>query len=253
MSETSVDAFFRGRFHLVQPAQGAHRAGMDALVVAAAVPNGFAGMLADLGAGAGAAALAVLARCPLSRALLIENAPDMAQCARATLALAENADPAARAHVIEADVALAGAARKEAGLADRSADFVVMNPPFNNAADRAAPAALKARAHVLPEGGLEAWLRTAAALARPGAGFAAILRPEQIGALLAGLDGRFGGLAIKPVHAGADQKAIRIVARAWRGSRARLSLAPPLVLRDGGGPTALADAIANGEATLFGD
>lgn len=253
MAETSVDVFFRGRFNLVQPVSGAHRAGMDALVLAAAVPGGFAGTVADLGAGAGAAGLAVLARCPHARALLVENAPDMAKCARATLALAENSDLAARTLVIEADATRAGAAREKAGLADRSADFVIMNPPFNNAADRAAPAALKAQAHVLPQGGLEAWLRTAAALARPGAGFAAILRPEQIGALLAGLEGRFGGVTIKPVHAAANQTAIRIVARAWRGSRARLSLAPPLVLRDPSGPTALADAIANGEATLFPD
>ena len=45
--ETTVDAFHRGGFHLVQPAKGAHRSGVDATIVAAAVPDGFAGMLAD--------------------------------------------------------------------------------------------------------------------------------------------------------------------------------------------------------------
>ncbi|RWH47878.1 MAG: methyltransferase, partial [Mesorhizobium sp.] len=34
----TVDAFHRGRFWLVQPRQG-HRAGMDAMMLAAAVPS----------------------------------------------------------------------------------------------------------------------------------------------------------------------------------------------------------------------
>ena len=49
---TTIDAFHRGRFHLVQPAKGAHRSGIDAMILAASVPPDFSGMLADLGAGA---------------------------------------------------------------------------------------------------------------------------------------------------------------------------------------------------------
>ncbi|RUX04971.1 methyltransferase, partial [Mesorhizobium sp. M2A.F.Ca.ET.037.01.1.1] len=64
----TVDAFHRGRFWLVQPSQGGHRAGMDAMMLAAAVPSRFSGRLADFGAGAGAAALAVLSRCPSAQA-----------------------------------------------------------------------------------------------------------------------------------------------------------------------------------------
>ncbi|MFC0209530.1 methyltransferase, partial [Chelativorans intermedius] len=55
----TVDAFHRGRFHLVQPAERGHRAGLDAMLLAGAVPRAFCGQLADLGAGAGAAGLAV--------------------------------------------------------------------------------------------------------------------------------------------------------------------------------------------------
>ncbi|TJW38699.1 MAG: methyltransferase, partial [Mesorhizobium sp.] len=49
---------------MVQPKKAGHRAGMDAMMLAAAVPSSFAGRLADFGAGAGAAGLAVLSRCP---------------------------------------------------------------------------------------------------------------------------------------------------------------------------------------------
>jgi len=254
VTDTSTDVFQRGAFALVQPRRGAHRAGMDALVVAAAVPSGFKGQLVDLGAGAGAVALAVLARCPQARALLVDNAPAMLACAAATLALPGNRALAERARLIEADAALSGAARAAAGLADRSADFIVMNPPFNAASDRRSPRSLRAAAHVMAPGGLAAWIRTAAALARPAAGFAAILRPEQLGQVLAALEGRFGGIELTAVHARDGDAAIRLVVRARRGSRARLALRPALVL-DGadGRPTARAAAIIDGEATLFGD
>jgi len=73
----TVDAFHRGRFWLVQPRTG-HRAGMDAMMLAAAVPSAFAGRLADFGAGAGAAGLAVLSRCPAAEVVLVERSSEMA-------------------------------------------------------------------------------------------------------------------------------------------------------------------------------
>jgi signal peptide peptidase SppA len=176
------DAFHRGRFFLVQPARKGHRAGTDALLLAAAVPEGFAGRLADLGAGAGAAGLAVASRCPEARIVLVENAPEMLHCARATLALAENARLAPRCSVLEADVRLKGAARHAAGLADRSFDFVILNPPFNPASDRPSPDALRRQAHVMEDEALIAdWLQTAAAITRPGGGVAIIARPPLPG------------------------------------------------------------------------
>src|SRR3546814_6291532 len=92
--------------------------------------------VADLGAGAGAAGLAVAARLPAARVLLVERSPLMAAYARKTLALPENAGIAERVEVLEADVALSGKARLEAGLMDEVHDHVIMNPPFNDAADR---------------------------------------------------------------------------------------------------------------------
>ncbi len=74
-------------------------------------------------------------------------------------------------------------------------------------------------------------------------------------ALLPLLQGRFGGAAIRPVHSHPDGDAIRVVVRAWRGSRAALSLRPPLVLhaRGSGRFTDEAEAINNGQAPLFPD
>lgn len=250
----TVDAFHRGRFWLVQPRQG-HRAGMDAMMLAAAVPSGFSGRLADFGAGAGAATLAVLSRCPEARAVLVERSAEMAAFAAATLAHPGNAHLGDRASVLKADVTLAGRARHGAGLADNSFDFVVMNPPFNAAQDRATPDALRREAHVAEDGLFERWIRSAAAVVKPRGGLAAIARPEQLVAILDAMEGRFGDAEMLCVHPRPDAAAIRIVVRAVLGARGKLSIRPPLTLHGASGnePTERTEMINNGLASLFGD
>jgi tRNA1(Val) A37 N6-methylase TrmN6 len=251
----TVDAFHRGRFYLVQPADRGHRAGMDAMMLAAAVPSAFAGGLADFGAGVGAAGLAVLSRCERASALLVEKSPEMAAFARSTLAHPANAHLADRAALLCADVALTGRARVAAGLADNDFDFAIMNPPFNADADRATPDDLKKQAHVMADGLFEAWVRSAAAVVRPRGGIAVIARPEQVGALLDAFRGRFGNAEMLAVHPRADRAAIRIVLRGVRGGRGKLAIRPPLMLHEAGTDrfSAHADAINNGLASLFGD
>ena len=247
------DAFHRGGFVVVQPRKG-HRAGLDAMLLAAAVPDGFAGRLADLGAGAGAAGLAVAARCPKARIVLVEREPDMLTHAGLTLAHPANAHISGQVELLAADVTLTGGARREAGLGDAAFDFAIMNPPFNAASDRASPDGLRRAAHVMESGLFEAWLRTASAIVRPRGGLALIARPQSLGDILAALDGRFGGAMILPVYPRAGEAAIRIIVRAVRGSRAGLSLAPPLVLHEGGsGFSPQAEAAINGKAGLFAD
>jgi tRNA1(Val) A37 N6-methylase TrmN6 len=179
----------------------------------------------------------------------------MADFARKTLALPQNAALAKRASVLEADVALAGKSRVAAGLPDRSADFVIMNPPFNTADHRPSPESLRKQAHMMEEGLFESWLRSAGAVTTPTGSVALIARPRSLPDILAALKGRFGGVEILPLHPGSDLAAIRIVVRARRGSRAGLRLCPPLVLHEGSANrfTRRTDAICNGDASLFGD
>lgn len=251
----TLDAFHRGGFWLVQPKGAGHRAGIDAMTLAAAVPQTFAGRLADFGAGAGAAGLAVASRCKAATVTLVENSPEMAEFAQLTLDHPNNAHLAGRASLLLADVTLAGRARQKAGLADASFDHVIMNPPFNAAKDRQTPDALKHKAHVMEDGLFEAWIRSAAAIVRPRGGLAIIARPVSLAPILAALEGRFGAAEILPLHARADSPAIRIVVRARRAARGALSLMPPLVLHDGPGEgfSPRASAITNGKASLFGD
>ena len=251
--ETTVDAFHRGGFHLVQPARDAHRSGVDATILAATVPEHFAGTVADLGAGAGAAALSVLDRCPGAHAVLYDNAPLMAACARAGLALHGNAHLRKRAEVVEADVALDGKAREEAGFPRDHFDWVIANPPFNDPRDRATPKSARADAHVMAAGLLERWIKTASAIGRPGSGLSLIARPQSIAELLEAMSGRYGAIVVFPVHPRPSKPAIRIVVTGIKGSRRQMEIAPPLYLHDEDGGTrfsAFADAITNGKAVL---
>lgn len=236
VSGYTVDAFHNGKFFLVQPSDAGHRAGMDAMLLAATVPDGAAGVLADLGAGAGAAGLAAISRLPGLSAVLIERAPVMADCARRSLALAENAHLAPRARVIEADVALQGRQRLAAGLADNAFDYVILNPPFNAGADRKTPDPLKAEAHAMESDDLfERWLRTAAAILKPGGQVSVIARPESMSGILAALGNRFGGVEITPLVPRPGDDAIRILVTAIKGSRARMSLCDRILIHQGAG------------------
>ena len=252
-SDHTIDAFHHGGFFLVQPAHKGHRAGMDAMLLAAAVPDGFSGVLADLGAGAGAAGMAALARCENAKAVLVEKSAEMAEFAHQSLALEQNARFKNRITVLQADVTLSGSQRRTAGLQDRSFDFVIMNPPFNSSQDRRTPDAVKAEAHVMEDGLFEHWLRTVSAILKPDGGLALIARPQSLADILNALNNRFGGISIVPVLPKPEAAAIRMIVTAVHGSRAALSIRPAIVLHDGASRdfTVEASALINGEASLL--
>jgi tRNA1(Val) A37 N6-methylase TrmN6 len=233
VSET-VDAFHYGRFHLVQPKGVGHRSGMDAMLLAALVSGDGPMRVADLGAGAGAAGLAVAARIETAEVLLVERSPLMADFARKTLALPSNAAFAPRVFVLEADVALSGKARIEAGLADDAFDHVIMNPPFNDRIDSRTPDALKAEAHAMEHDLFERWIKTAGAIMKPGGQLSLIARPQSIAEIIAACGRRFGGIEITALHARAGENALRILVTAIKGSRTKLALRMPLVMHEPG-------------------
>lgn len=255
LSDHTVDAFHRGAFHLVQPSRKGHRAGTDAMMLAASVPSSFAGRLADLGAGAGAAGLAVASRCARSRVTLIERSTEMVEFARRSVSLSLNAQIADRCDVLQSDVRLDDRTRRTV-LGDNSFDWAIMNPPFNSGLDHASPDALRREAHVMEDGEVFFdWLKTAGWLVRPGGGVSVIARPVSLPAILNAMRPYFGKYEIKALHPRSEKAAIRIVVRARRGAAEELSIAPPLILHEPGSDrlSAAADDISNGRTSLFGD
>lgn len=232
LADETVDAFHRGSFYLVQPRGRGHRAGMDAMLLASLVDAGGAIRVADLGAGAGAAGLAVAARLPQAEVTLFERSSEMCDFARRTLSLPENAHLAQRLSVVEADVSLTGRLRRAAGLHDDHFHHVIMNPPFNDARDRTAPDSLKAAAHAMSDDLFEAWIRTAGAILRPGGQLSLIARPESVAEILAACTGRFGGVELTLLHPRQQENAVRILLTAIKGSKARLLFRSALVMHD---------------------
>ncbi|MQB43978.1 methyltransferase [Rhizobium sp. ICMP 5592] len=233
-SSETIDAFHRGAFHIVQPKGRGHRSGMDAMLLAALVADERDIRVADLGAGAGAAGMAVASRLEQVEVVLFERSAEMAEFARKSLALVENARFADRVSVIEADVTLIGKERNAAGLIDDSFHHVIMNPPFNDASDRLTPDALKAEAHAMTDGLFERWVRTAGAIMIPGGQLSLIARPQSIGEIITACGRRFGGIEITPIHPRDGENAVRILVTAIKGSRARLALRAPLIMHGEG-------------------
>ncbi|MGV3548245.1 tRNA1(Val) (adenine(37)-N6)-methyltransferase [Rhizobium sp.] len=246
----TVDAFHFGEFHIVQPKGRGHRAGMDAMLLAALVADTGAMRVADLGAGAGAAGMAIASRIAGAEVVLFERSAEMAGYARKSIDHAGNARIAPRLSLVEADVTLKGKARLAAGLEDDIFDHVIMNPPFNDAGDRRAPDDLRAEAHAMDGDIFEDWIRTAGAILKPGGQLSLIARPESVADIIRGCGRRFGGIEITMLHAREGESAIRLLATAIKGSRARLIFRAPLFMHGEGSHRFLPDIddLNNGRA-----
>ena len=251
-AEHSVDAFLGGLVTLVQPRKG-HRAGLEAALLQAVVPPDSRGNAVDLGTGVGTVAFALAARAPALTVTGVEREPSLVLLAQAALSRPKNARFASRVRIVEADVAAGRDSRIALGLCDRSADWVLMNPPFDlEGRGRPSPDEGRRSAHMAEAGTLSAWCRSAAGLLRPRGVLGLIHRAAALPEILEALSGRFGDTRILPVHPLQGQPATRIVVRAVRGSRAALQIMPGLVLHlPAGGWTEEAEAILSGRSHLF--
>lgn len=246
--ELTEDSLLGGRVRIVQPRRG-HRVGSDAVLLAASVAPAPGETIYDFGAGVGAVGLMVAVRTGASVAFVEKEAALIGICA-ANIVLN---GLTGRVRVVEADILAPAAARRAAGLARESADWVVTNPPFlDEASARASPSRLRAAAHQLPAGGFERWISAAADVLKPGGRLALIHRADRLDLCLARLGRGFGAVAVRPVHARAGEPAIRILVAAVKGSRAPLKLLPALALHaEDGGFTAEAEAVHRGERLLL--
>lgn len=229
---TTRDRLLDGRIVLHQQA-GGHRAGTDAVLLAAATRIAPGELVVDAGAASGAVGLMVAARERAARAVLVERDPALA--ALGARNIAENG-LRGRAFSVCADH-LVGPA-----IAPGSADAVATNPPFFEALEApASPDPRRARAHVLEGGTLAAWIAACAVLLRRRGRLVLIQRADKLGACLSALAPSFGAVRLIAVHPRADRPAGRVLIEAAKGARTPLAILPPLVLHDADGgftPTA---------------
>jgi tRNA1(Val) A37 N6-methylase TrmN6 len=229
-AEITEDGFLGGQLRLRQPRSG-HRAGHDAILLAAATPARSGDRVVDLGSGVGAAGLAVARRVSGIDLVLVEIDPALAELAR------NNASAnAIMAEVIVLDVEAGASAFDDFGLSPDSADVVLMNPPFNDPSrHRASPDGVRQRAHVATATTLASWVHVARRILKSNGQLALIWRADGIAEVLAALDRGFGSLEILPVHGEAASPAIRILVRATKGGRAPTRLHAALLLNEESG------------------
>ncbi len=226
--DCTEDAFLGGQLRLRQPRSG-HRAGHDAILLAAATTARPGDRVVDLGAGVGAAGLALGKRVAGIDLALVEIDPELAALARANAA-----SNAIDARVIVLDVTAGAEAFAAASLGPDSIDVVLTNPPFNDPArHRASPDQARERAHVATADMLAAWVHAARRILKSGGVLTLIWRADGLAEALAALSRGFGSLAILPVHGEATRPAIRVLVRAVKGGRAPTQILPGLMLNEG--------------------
>lgn len=229
--EVTEDAFLGGALNILQPRKG-YRAGIDAVLLAAAAPveAGRAERVLDAGAGVGVVGLCIARRVGTAQVTLVESEPHLVVLARENVARNGLSD---RIRVVAASVTGPASELAEMGLASDSFDHVVANPPFHvEGRGRRPRHAIKAAAHAMPAESLARWMQFLARVARPGGTLTIVHRPDALTALLKLLEGRFGELKILPLHPRAGEPAVRIIVQGKKGSRAPLMLLSGVVLHE---------------------
>ena len=244
--EFTEDAFLGGQLRLRQRKSG-HRAGHDAMLLAAATPARSGNRVVDFGAGVGAAGLAVARRVAGIELALVEIDQGLADLARGNAAANTIA-----ADVIVLDVTSAATAFAAAGLSPDSVDVVLMNPPFNDPVrHRASPDRGREVAHVATAATLESWVHAGRRILKSGGVLSLIWRADGLAEVLAALDRGFGSLKILPVHGDAATPAIRVLIRAIKGGKAPTRLYAGLMLNDErGSPNRQVQEILAGKGVL---
>lgn len=244
--ELTEDTFLGGQLRLKQLKSG-HRAGHDAVLLAAATAARSDDRVVDLGAGVGVAGLSVARRVAGIDLVLVEIDAVLAGLARANA----NAN-AIRADVVVLDVEADAASFAAVGLVPDSVDAVLMNPPFNDPArHRISPDTARGTAHMATATTLANWVHAARRILKSRGALTLIWRADGIAEVLAALDHGFGSLQVLPVHGDARAPANRILVRAIKGGRAPTQILPALMLNDeSGAPNIKVQEVLAGKRSL---
>ena len=239
------DRLLDGRVRLLQPRNG-YRVAIDPVLLAASLLPAGGDRVVDLGCGAGAVSLCLLARCPDLRVTGIERDPAMADLARRNAALN---GAAGHFTVLTADIAEPGT-----GPGDGVCDIVAMNPPYLPAGRADPPPDPgRAAAHVEDGAGLAAWIDAGLRLLARGGLLAVVHRADRLGELLALLEGRAGAMVVHPLWPKAGRPAKRVLVHARKGRRSPLTLTAGSVLHEADGryTAAIAHALAGGALAML--
>lgn len=240
MSELTEDRLLDGRVLLRQPARG-FRAGLDAVLLAAAVPARPGERVLEAGSGSGAGFLCLAARVPGLRIVAVERQPALAALAREN-AVANGLDT--QVEVVEGDIGDAALARALGPF-----DHGFANPPYWSGGTPPPTADRRAATHELQP--LERWVRFLAAGLRHKGSVTLVLPAARFDAAAAALRAAgCGGLGLLPLWPRAGLAAKRVLLSGRAGDRGPARILPGLVLHEAGGFSAAAERVLRGAEAL---
>lgn len=238
MTDFTEDGFLDGRLRVRQSARG-FRSGLDAAMLAAAVPARDGDRVLELGVGAGVASLCLAARVPQCRVEGLDIDEELVALANRNAAANKMAD---RIRFLQGDaLSLPRELRTEF-------DHVLCNPPFHDAKAERSPD--DSRALALQDcGDLSGWLKSGLKRTANNGTFTTILRADRLNEALDVLPTR--GARVFPLWPKKNEPAKRVIVQVHRGRHTPFALLPGLVLHEADGRyTRGADAILRGMSAL---
>lgn len=220
--DLSRDAFLGGRIHVLQPVKG-YRAGVDPVLLAAAVPARAGQSVLELGCGAGVASFCLAARVEGLSCVGVELQAFYADLARRN-AVENQTDM----EVFEADLR-----HLPAPLKERHFDHVFANPPYYERHRSTAASDAGRDVALAGETPLSDWFDAATRRLKPKGYLTMIQKADRLPDMLAACDSRLGSIRIRPVQPREGRVAELVILQARKAGRAAFVLEAPLMMHEG--------------------
>jgi len=220
-SGLTSDDFLGGKIRLFQPKVG-YRAGIDPVLLAAAVGARAGESVLDLGCGVGAASLCLGARVPGLRQFGVEVQAPYADLARRNAA--ENQ--------IALEVSTADLRALPDHLRAMSFDHVIANPPYFQRGGTRSPDAGR-EAAMGEDTPLATWIEVAVRRLAPKGTLTVIQDAARLPELFQALDARMGRLVVLPFSGRVGRPTHRVILQARKGARTPFEMLAPLILHEG--------------------
>ena len=246
-AETTCDAFLGGRLRLLQPRRG-YRAGIDPVLLAAAVPARPGQSVLELGCGVGTALFSLATRVPDLALTAIELQANYADLARRN----------ATANEFSAKIHTGDLTDLPSDIRQIRFDHVMANPPYHapdTGTDPQGDDRATAHRERIP---LADWIAIGARRLQPRGTYTVIQRADRLADLLAAMREDLGTLSVAMLHPRRARPASLVIVQGTKGGRGALTVTRPIVLhrddhhdRDGDTYTDAMRAVFRNAATAF--